>query len=236
MNVVEKFTTPPHTCAYLNDRNATLEYVLVRSITGEEYEARMNAGYRKFGPMLFRPVCENCSECRPLRVEVARFKPSRSQRRAWLKNQDLTVRMERPTLDSARLELYRRYHDWRTAGKGWPVQESGPEDYATSFVLNPIRSVEISLWKDDKLCAVVLTDITPNVVSNIYHFHDPDLSERSLGTCCMLYTFELARRLQKRWVYFGFYVEKCPSLSFKAKYRPCEVLINGTWTELPFSP
>jgi leucyl-tRNA---protein transferase len=230
MDVLQKIVTPPHTCAYLGDRNATLEYACVSALSGQEYEDKMNAGYRKFGMMLFRPVCENCSECRPVRVETARFVPSRSQRRAWQKNQDLAVRLERPTADAERLNLYKRYHDWRTELRHWPEQEVSLQDYASSFVFNPIPSVEITLWLENRLCAVLLTDITPNTVSNIYHYHDPELSSRSLGTCLMLHTFELARRLNRRWVYFGFYVRNCASLEFKAKYRPCEILnASGEW-------
>ena len=73
-------------------------------------------------------------------------------------------------------------------------------------------------------------DITPNTVSSVYHFHDPDCRDRSLGTFAIMQAIDLARRLEKRWVYLGYYVAGCASLSYKSHYRPCEILdSDGNW-------
>jgi arginine-tRNA-protein transferase len=40
----------------------------------------------------------------------------------------------------------------------------------------------------------------------------------------MLQTIELARRLDKPYAYFGYYVAGCASMSYKARFRPCEIL------------
>jgi arginine-tRNA-protein transferase len=88
----------------------------------------------------------------------------------------------------------------------------------------------VTFWDADRLCAVLITEVTPNVVSGVYHFWDPDYAERGLGTFCMLHTLDLARRLQKRWAYFGFYVDGCQSLAYKSRFRPCEIQgLDGTW-------
>ena len=168
MLVLRQFLAEPHPCAYLPHQTATLEYSYTPVITPAEYEARMNRGYRKFGTMLFRPLCAACQACRPIRIPVNRFQPDRSQRRAWKRNLDLEVRRGRPVVDPARLALYARYHAAQTARKGWPEQEKDPEEYAFSFVANPVPSVEVSLWEGEALRAVLLTEVTPNVVSGIY--------------------------------------------------------------------
>lgn len=230
MRVFQRFTTEPHTCPYLPDRDSTMEYSYLHSISPAEYETLMNRGYRKFGQVLFRPVCEGCRACRPIRIPVATFQPDRSQRRAWKRNADLEVRLDRPTVDELRLELYGRYHAAQTERKGWPEQERDAADYFRGFVENPLSAVEITLWEGEALRAVVLTDVTPNVVSGVYHYHDPALADRSLGTACMLHTIDLARRLGKMWAYFGFYVAGCGSLEYKARFRPCEIQDEaGEW-------
>lgn len=230
MRVLQRFTTEPHQCAYLPDRDSTLEYSYVASLTPAEYETLMNRGYRKFGRMLFRPICAGCRACRPLRIPIATFQPDRSQRRAWKRNADLEVRLAAPIVDAGRLELYERYHAAQAERKGWPEQDRSAEEYAQGFVENPLPAVEITLWEGETLRAVVLTDVTPNVVSGVYHYHDPALADRSLGTACMLHTLELARRLGKTWAYFGFYVAGCGSLAYKARFRPCEIQDeNGVW-------
>ncbi len=230
MVILQQFTTEPHPCAYLPDETAELEYTVVARMSAAEYEAHVDAGYRKFGAFLFRPICATCRACQSLRIPVEGFQPDRSQRRAWKRNSDLEIRYAPPVVDAQRLDLYQRYHDARSAEKGWPEHDRDPKEYAASFVHNPIPGMEITLWEDDSLRAVVLTELTPNGVSGVYHYHDPDGAERSLGTACMLHTIELARKLSKKWAYFGYYVAECGSLAYKARFRPCEVLgEDGAW-------
>jgi leucyl-tRNA---protein transferase len=233
MVILEQFATEPHPCLYLPSEEAELAYYYVARLEPAEYETLMNQGYRKFGPMLFRPVCAACDACRPIRIPSERFHPDRSQRRALKSNADLEVEIGTPAVDEERLDLWHRYHAAQESRKGWPEQERSADEYAFSFVYNPIPAVEISVRQEGVLRAVVLTDVTPNVVSGVYHYHDPDAADRSLGTFCMLQTIELARRLQKRWAYFGFYVAGCSSMEYKARFRPCEILeTDGVWREL----
>jgi len=233
MQVIQQFVSGPDTCHYLPDRLATQEYVTVAQISPGEYEKLMNRGWRKFGAALFRPVCAHCRECRPLRIPAAQFTPDRSQQRAWRKNADLEVRYAPPSADAERLDLYRRYQADQSAAKGWPDTERTMKSYARQFVQNPLPSIEISIWEGDALRAIAITDITPNVVSGVYHFHDPDCRARGLGTFALLHTIELARRLDKPWVYFGYYVAGCASMAYKARFRPHEVLQpNGVWEKM----
>ncbi len=230
MLILHRFQSGPETCHYLPDRQSRTEYELAARLSPEEYEGRMNAGWRKFGALLFRPVCDGCRECRPIRIDAARFMPDRSQRRALRRNADLSVRLAAPGVDEARLALFGRYHASQAAAKGWPFSPPDAQGYADNFVRGPLPAVEISVWEGDALRAVVLTEVTPGAVSGVYHYHDPDCRERGLGTFGMLQTLALARRLEKPWAYFGFYVAGCGSLAYKARFAPCEILdADGQW-------
>lgn len=237
MLVVQQFLSEPHTCLYLPDRQAQLEYSYAVRLAPAEYEALMDSGSRKFGALVFRPICAACDACRPIRVPVARFKPDQSQRRALKRNRDLTVRVGPPRVDSARLELYSRYHLAQAARKGWPEADKDAEDYEFSFVRNPLPAVELSVWEGAALRAVVIADVTPHVVSDVYHYHDPDHAARSLGTFALLQTIELARQLGRAYVYLGYYVAGCGSMVYKSRFRPCEVLgTDGVWREFVDAP
>lgn len=235
MQILNAFHSGPETCHYLPDRDATQEYLQVGQIAPQEYEDRMNQGWRKFGSLLFRPICAACEECRPLRIPVDRFAPDRSQQRAWRANADLRVCYARPIVDSARLDLYRRYQATQTERKGWPDAERTARGYAFQFVQNPLPSLEITAWEGGTLRAVVLADVTPSTVSGVYHFYEPECRARGLGTFAMLHTIELARRLGKPWAYFGFYVAGCASMAYKARFRPHEILEADGWREQFFS-
>jgi arginyl-tRNA--protein-N-Asp/Glu arginylyltransferase len=234
MVVIYRYTEPPDPCQYLPDRQSSQEFELVARISPEEYEARMNAGWRKFGAFLFHPVCADCAECRPIRILADQFTPDRSQRRTLKDNADLTVRLAQPTVDADRMALWHRYHAGQAARKGWPAKRTSTQDYILNFVRNPIPAIEITVYEGETLLAVVLTEITPNVVSGVYHYHDPDRRERGLGTFGMLQTLELARRLGKPYAYFGYYVAGCASMNYKSKFRPCQILgPDGVWRDFP---
>jgi len=203
----------------------------VARLSALEYERKMDEGWRKFGAFLFRPVCGACQECRPIRISTQEFRPNRSQMRALKRNSDLRVLAGSPVVDEARLDLYRRYHAAQAAEKGWPERDGDPVDYAHNFIRNPIPAVEISVWEGDALRAIALTDVTPNTISAVYHYHDPECRERSLGTFTILQTIALAEALSRRYVYLGYYVSDCGSMVYKSSYRPCEIMnSDGTWS------
>lgn len=235
MPVFRVYTGSPAPCPYLPDRVSINEYWVTRRLTPESYQLLMEQGFRKFGAVSFRPRCVGCTECRSIRYPIEQFRPDRSQRRNWKANQDLRVEFNRPTLDDARMELYHRYHEAQGVLRGWPENDIGPHEYESTFVRNPIPGVEISLWLEDLLVGVVLTELTPDVISGIYHYHDPDLRKRGLGTYGMLHTIEHGRMLGKRYAYFGYYVQGCVSVEYKARFQPAEILDdNREWA--PFRP
>lgn len=215
---------------YLPNREATLEYEICPTISAQEYENLMNKGWRKFGAFVFHPICRTCKECRPIRVPVNEFKANRSQRRALKRNEDLEVRIARPEVDSARLRILERYHAARSAQKGWPFEPVSAANYAMTYLMNPVPSVEIGALDRGELVAVALADITPNAVSGIYHYYDPDRAERCLGKFIMLACIDAARKLGKPYFYLGYHVAGCASMSYKSTFEPCEILDeNGEW-------
>jgi leucyl-tRNA---protein transferase len=228
------FTTPPHECGYLPDRQAALEYEVVAEASASEYLARMERGWRRFGHQFFKPVCPSCTACRSLRVPVAAFRPDRSQRRAAAANADTRLEIGTPAVTDKKLDLYDRFHAFQTDHKGWP--DHGPKDaieYAESFVANPFPTEEWRYYRGDRLVGVGYVDHLPGAFSAIYFYYDPAERDRSPGTFNVLSILRRAAEFGYPHVYLGFYVEGCRSLEYKARFRPNEVLAgNGGW--MPF--
>ena len=137
MRLLDQFLSGPDTCHYLPDRAATQQYAVAAALSPAEYEALMNSGWRKFGRTLFRPVCRECAECRPLRIPAAAFVPDRSQARCLRRSADLEVRHAPPVADAVRLDLYRRYQAAQSETKGWPEAERTMGSYKRQFTENP---------------------------------------------------------------------------------------------------
>jgi arginine-tRNA-protein transferase len=221
------FVTPPGPCEYLRDRTWQLQYELVARATPDEYLDRLHAGWRRFGHAMFRPACPSCDMCRSLRVLVADFQPSRSQRRAWRDNRDLTRRIGAPSRSWSKEALWDRFQRHQHESKGWPLETA---DYDDTFVVNPFPTEEWCYYDGDRLIAVGYVDRLRDGLSAIYCYYDPDARHRSPGTFNILALIAAARTSGLPYVYLGYFVEGCRSLAYKGTFRPNEVLDpHGAW-------
>jgi len=226
------FTTDPGPCGYLHDRDWSLQYEVVGELTPAEYQLRLKAGWRRFGYSLFRPACAGCRACQSIRVPVATFRPSRSQRRAVGANDGtIEIAIGTPHATREKLELYDRFHDFQHGHKGWP--DNGPTtavDYVESFVEHPFPTEEWCYYRAGRLVGVGYVDALPEALSAIYFYYDPDERERSPGTFNVLSILRVAAERGIPHVYLGYYVAGCRSLEYKATFRPNEVLTpEGEW-------
>src|SRR4051812_45073184 len=106
-------------CPYLTNLEATTDYRILTDVTPEEHEEMIIRGWRRFGMQYFRPKCAGCMECVSLRVPVATFQPTKSQRRAWRKSEHLRVKIGPPQANEQRVELFHAWHAMREETRGW---------------------------------------------------------------------------------------------------------------------
>jgi len=229
VNRFVQFTTAPAPCEYLPDREHQLVYELTPDLTPVEYMARLQEGWRRFGPVIFRPECAACRRCQSLRLPVSDFRASDSQQRVWKRNDDeVEIRVADPSIDLERVELFGRFHRHGHATKGWPAPDED-ETRLEYYLRNPFPTEEWSYWLDGRLVGFGYVDALPLGLSAIYFVHDPAEHRRSLGTFNILKMIQAARRRKVPHVYLGYYVEGCRSLEYKAKFRPNEMLTGGRW-------
>jgi leucyl-tRNA---protein transferase len=196
-----------------------------------EYMQRMHVGWRRFGYALFRPACAGCRMCQSLRIPVAGFRPSQSQRRAWRQNHGtLTLQIENtPSSSPEKLDLLERFHRYGHEVKGWPADAGD----LGLLLANPFRTEEWCYYVEGRLIGVGYVDALAGGLSAIYFYYDPGERHRSPGTYNVLAMIESARQRSLPHVYLGYYVEGCRSLDYKARFRPNEVLgADGSW--VPF--
>jgi len=226
------YQTPPGPCGYLPDQIWQYEHEIVAVMSPEEYQERLRSGWRRFGHLIFRPNCPSCQACRSLRVEVERFRPNRSQKRnRKLNESDVTVTIAEPHLSDEVLDLYDRYHAYRSATKGWPDQlPKDPAEFRASFVENPFSVQEWRYHLGSRLVGVGYVDAVPEGLSAVYFFHDPNDWQRGLGTWNVLSIIDRAAKLQLPFVYLGYFVAGSASLEYKANFRPYQIRDgDGIW-------
>ena len=221
---------PDVPCPYLPGRIETLRAVMASSIDGDTYRAFMDAGFRRSGRMIYQPVCRECRECVPIRVPVHFFVPSKSQRRAWNRNQDLLVTIAAPQQTPEKFDLYARYvRDWHQRG-----EEADPDSLEQFLYDSPTDTLEFEYRTHDRrLIGVGICDVSGTSLSSVYFYFDPAESKRNLGTFSAVYEIEWARERGLNHYYLGYWIKDCAAMAYKASFRPNERLNErGQWTAL----
>jgi arginine-tRNA-protein transferase len=225
--LLQHLVEPPRPCSYLDDRTASLEVRVQVDVTPTELDAMLERGWRRFGPVYFRPACATCAECVTLRIPTQTFEPSKSQRRARKSAARLRRVVGKPVVDEERLHLYRRWHAAREDKRGWEPSPVDAERYAFDFAF-PHPSVREVAFRDpadgDRLVGLGICDETPAAVSAVYFFWDPERAPGSLGVAHVVTLVEDARARGKAHVYLGYRVLECASLMYKSRYTPHQLL------------
>ena len=216
----------PHPCPYLAGREAVLPLRWYQKrIPPAEFDALLATADRRVGRTLYRPSCPACTECRGIRVPIAEFRPTKSQRRAWKKNRDVRVMAGPPRVDSEHLELFNKHKLQR----GLSERAASASHYRNWLTVTCANTVETRYLVGDKLIGVGILDLGKKDASSVYFYFDPEEERRSLGVFSVLAEIAWLRSKGFRWYYLGLYVRDCDQLNYKAKYLPHERLEEGTW-------
>ncbi len=218
------------TCPYLPDRTSRLPLRLPLSrVPPAEFDRLLAEGDRRAGPFLYRTACEGCRACEPLRIPVARFAPSSSQRRAAKKNPDVAVEVGRPQVTPRHLEIYDRHRVERGLARN--PEPTSARAYRMQFVESCVETVELRYLVAGRMIAFSILDLGETAVSSVYHCFDPDESRRSLGVFSVLAELSWCAERGVEHYYLGLWVGACPSLAYKAGYSPHQRRIGGAWVE-----
>jgi arginyl-tRNA--protein-N-Asp/Glu arginylyltransferase len=224
------FATPPHDCGYLQGEAATTVFADPRvSNNTSVYTMLSRYGFRRSGNHLYRPQCERCSACVPVRVSVKSFRARRNQRRVWTKNRDLGVRSQDQSFTAEHFMLYRRYI--RARHRGGSMDNPSEEQYREFLPCEWGNTIFFEFRCQKRLVAVAVTDILNDGMSAVYTFFDPRLPKRSLGAYAILWQIEEARRRDLDWLYLGYWIQGSPKMQYKGDYRPQQRLIDGRWRD-----
>lgn len=224
------FLSAPHPCGYLDNLEASEIWADTSvDMTTAIYSHLSNMGFRRSGNHVYRPRCEHCNACIPVRLDIARFTPSRSQRRCWQQNQDVDITISTlPAQDYTTLFL--RYIQSRHPGGAMDTPDaSNPTDFLGSEWCDT-RFHEFRL--NGKLIAVATVDHLIEGLSAVYTFFDPEYSPRSLGVYAVLHQIELARQQQLRWLYLGYWIQDCRKMAYKNQYQPLQHYREGRWQQI----
>jgi len=230
-NPIKLFETVADQCPYLDDeKSASILVDPDHVVEPKLFSLLSQSGFRRSGNMLYSPQCPSCKSCVSVRIPIANFNISRSQRRVWKKNIDLSVSIENVTFKEEHFQLYLRYQKARHLGSS--MCNDDPEKYINFITADYSRSKLLCFYESDKLIGISVLDQFEQGLSAVYTFFEPEQDKRSIGTFAILYLIKLAKMRKVPFVYLGYWVDRSQKMSYKRKFKPLQGYINRSWVSL----
>ena len=230
------YVTTGYSCGYLPNK---LAQSLIASpqhlIDANIYSGLIQQGFRRSGKFAYRPHCENCRECIPVRVILDQFIPNRSQKRAFKQHHNLDVSIMPIAFHEEHYALYARYQHARHKDESIAensvekIVQEGEDQYRNFLCQTNVESVLVEFRGQNQLKMVSVIDIVRNGISAVYTFYDTSDPKASLGTYNVLWQIEWAKSLEMAYLYLGYWIKNSQKMAYKQNFNPLEKLVDGEW-------
>ncbi|MDR2166111.1 MAG: arginyltransferase [Zoogloeaceae bacterium] len=231
LSLLQFYTTAPFSCSYLPERRACSQAAVPgHLIDAAVYSQLVRLGFRRSGLITYRPHCDTCNACIPVRLPVDRLNPNRSQRRALKHHANLLARECPLRFDERHYALYARYQARRHTGGG--MDEDNREQYIQFLLEGRVetRLIEFSDAEDIRMVSVI--DVLDDGLSSVYTFFDPDVPGAAYGTYNVLWQARLTQQLNLPYLYLGYWIRELGKMAYKTNFRPIQGYVRNVWRDL----
>jgi len=219
----------PLPCPYLDNRTEQRIFTFIdENDSPLMVDLLSRVGFRRSQNTVYRPQCEGCSACVPVRVKADDFTPRSSLKRTKKANRDLTGTLVEATAGEENYALFTSYVRSRHGDGDMALMDFG--DFQEMIEITPVET-RLAEFRDyeGNLIGACLIDMMSDGLSAVYSFFDPKENHRSLGNYMIIWLIEETRRMALPHTYLGYWIENCQKMSYKTRFTPQEHLVEGQW-------
>jgi len=197
--------------------------------TNAEINAALcRVGFRRSHDVIYRPACNACNACIPVRIPVQVFAPSRSLRRVIAHNKDLKWHHAETHPSEELFSLFSAYQTSRHGDSD--MARMSAADFA-AMLTEGRADTHLYLLRDslNNLKGCIIADHVGDGLSAVYSFFAPQEAPRSLGTFLILSLVAEAQKRHWPFVYLGYWVAESRKMSYKTRFKPMQFLGPNGW-------
>ncbi len=227
------YVTTAYPCGYLPKKLAQSLIATPQTVVDAQlYSSLIQQGFRRSGKFAYRPHCEHCDACIPVRLPVAGFSANRTQQRAFKKHADLQVSIREVGFDADHFALYQAYQQQRHADSmdQGLAKEDEVSQYRQFLCQSNVDTVMVEFREaHGQLRMVSVCDLVNDGISAVYTFYDTSVAQASYGTYSILWQLAWASQLGLPYLYLGYWIANSAKMAYKQQFKPQQRLIEGVW-------
>jgi len=216
-------------CPYLPNRSFTSEHFFAADLKETELDLLLARGYRHFGNYFFRPFCNICHACIPLRVVTNKAKISKRGRRVLNRNKKFHLEITDGRECTEEMYHLYRLHKKRFITRRDEEAEATEGSYRLfkeSFECDMPHSRQYRLYEENSLIGVCHFDETGKSLSAIYSYYNDSYKRESIGTFFIVSLIKRGMNQHIAYCYLGYYIEENRHMRYKGDFIPNEVLLD----------
>lgn len=225
---IQFYVTTSYACGYLKGRaSQSLVATPHHLISQKHYNDLIKKGFRRSGKFTYKPYCELCNACIPIRIKVKNFVSSKSFKRVVKKHQHLKAEILPLSFREDHFKLYLEYQKMRHEKS--KTADDEVNQYSEFLLQSNIDSRLIQFQDQDQIKMVSFVDVVDDGISAVYTFFDTSDASRSYGSYSILWLINWCIEKKLDYVYLGYWIKASKKMNYKTHFKPFELLINNEW-------